>query len=159
MKFAVLAAITAMLAPMAHAQGCGALNKILAAAPGGFEDVIGAELDDDYFNAVVWIDDSANGCWVDQTIGSFYLCGWNFGTEAEAEALFGGFIGAARACLAGWRETGMPGPKTPRGDKMLKGVSFSAGPGDNAKTVVRFYASSSMADRHHLRFEVLHDEE
>lgn len=159
MKIAVLAAVAAMLAPIAQAQGCGSLNKIIAAAPGGFDDVIGAEIDDDYFNASVWLDASASGCWVDQTIVPVYLCGWNFGAQADAETVFAAADSAARTCLAGWRATDVSGKTTSDGDRMLKGVVFTDASSESVKTVVRIYTSSLMADRHHLAFEVERAEE
>lgn len=152
MKSGMLAAVVFALAPMAHAQGCGALNKVLAAAPARFDAVLGEEIDDDYFNASVWVDGNANGCWVDLTISDLYVCGWNFGSQAHLDARYAELTSAARACLAGWTEKDGSGSDPDNPGK--KRVEFSGGPGANAKTTIAFFTRSISADRHSIDFEV-----
>jgi hypothetical protein len=123
MKFTMLAAAAFALAPLAHAQDCGPLNKVIASAvEEGFESISGDMLEDGYFETDISFFE-ADECSVDSIMGQ-YVCLWDRPTVADADKAIAPLYDMAKVCLSGgWEWTDIAGEQRAQQHRDHRGLS------------------------------------
>ena len=139
MKFTMLAAAVFALAPLAHAQDCGPLNKVIASAvEEGFESISGDMLEDGYFETSISFFD-ADECSVDSIMGQ-YVCLWDRPTVAEADKAIAPLYDMAKVCLSeGWVWSELTGVKTTNTTTITEGYRMTKRSGAHKGAVVQVY--------------------
>lgn len=129
---ALAAAATMFLTPVAQAQiDCANVGALVEAAYDDFDALAGDEIEEDVFKAESLLGGSTDCNVAYSDWDTVYTCLWVFGSEAEADANFGGLTSTFRACLSGW-ESSVGTPGEPEGEYTpLKGYII-AGKGDFA---------------------------
>lgn len=144
MKLGVLAAMVVALAPIAHAQAndCTLMNRVVAAAKGGFAEIKGDGSAGGVSPSKVRFAD-ANDCAIDASAEPFFYCAWSYGTTAEADAQSLVLLENAKFCLSqGWNWRDIAGQ--PAGDSytILEGYLMS-GSGANAGVHVQIHVEGN----------------
>ena len=99
---AIAAGLALALAPAAYAQVmCSEISRVSNAAMDEFEDITGAEIEDDLYKATFSIA-GATECTVEYSFDSVYSCLWVYDSEAAALAAYSTQSGAVGACLSSW---------------------------------------------------------
>lgn len=138
MKYALLAAMAVAVAPIAHAQDCGPLERVLTAAEDSFESIMDDELDDGFFDASIYLF-SADECAVD-TIETSYYCLWSWPTVAEADKSIAPIYDTAKVCLSeGWVWSELTGVKTGDTTAITEGYRMIKRSGAHMGAVVQVY--------------------
>jgi hypothetical protein len=127
----ILAGLALALAPAAHAQvSCSEISSVTGYSKDEFDDIIGEEVDDDYYKATYSIS-GATECTLDFGWDSVYQCIWVYNSQSAASAAYHAQRGAVAACLPGWTADPMtPSATATDGYRTLEGV-FYAGAGSN----------------------------
>jgi hypothetical protein len=146
MKYAMLAAMAAVLAPIAYAQDCTPLNTVITSGvEEGFESVAGDEIDDGIFDGKIAFFD-ADECGVDAILGQYY-CLWARPTVAEADAAIAPLYDMAKVCLSGgWDWVDMAGGKTGAEVTITEGYQMTRTTGATKGAVVRVYMEGNPAE-------------
>ncbi len=139
MKFTMLAAAAFALAPLAHAQDCGPLNKVIASAvEEGFESISGDMLEDGYFETDISFFE-ADECSVDSIMGQ-YVCLWDRPTVADADKAIAPLYDMAKVCLSGgWEWTDIAGEQRPNNIAITEGYRMTRTGGAHKGAVVQVY--------------------
>ena len=139
MKSAMLAAVALALAPVAHAQDCAPLNRVIASAvEEGFESISGDLVSDGYFETNISFFD-ADECSVDSIVGQ-YFCLWDMPTVADADKAIAPLYDMAKVCLSGgWEWTDIAGEKRPNNIAITEGYQMTSTRGPHKGAVVRVY--------------------
>ncbi|OYX45739.1 MAG: hypothetical protein B7Y90_18350 [Alphaproteobacteria bacterium 32-64-14] len=139
MKLAVFAAAGLVLAPIAHAQDCGPLHRVIASAvEEGFESISGDLVADGYFETNVSFFD-ADECSVD-SIGGQYFCLWDRPSVDDADTAIAPLYDMAKVCLSGgWEWTDLAGEKRPNTIAITEGYRMTSTRGAHKGAVVQVY--------------------
>ena len=139
MKFTMLAAAAFALAPLAHAQDCGPLNKVIASAvEEGLESISGDMLEDGYFETDISFFE-ADECSVDSIMGQ-YVCLWDRPTVADADKAIAPLYDMAKVCLSGgWEWTDIAGEQRPNNIAITEGYRLTRTGGAHKGAVVQVY--------------------
>ena len=141
MKYALLAAMAVALAPIAQAQDCAPLERVLTAAEDRFKSIMVEQLDDGYFDASIYFF-SADECAVD-TIEDQYYCLWARPDVAEADKAIAPLYDMAKVCLSeGWVWSELTGVKTTNTTTVTEGYRMTKRSGANKGAVVQVYMDS-----------------
>lgn len=139
MKRAVFAAAALVLAPIAQAQDCGPLNRVIASAvEEGFESISGERLEDGFFETDISFFD-ADECGIDSILGQYY-CLWDRPSVAESDKTIAPLYDMAKVCLSGgWEWADLAGEKRPNTIAISKGYRMTSTRGAHKGAVVRVY--------------------
>ena len=139
MKSAMLAAVALVLAPLAHAQDCAPLNRVIASAvEEGFESISGDQLSDGYFETNISFFE-ADECSVDSIVGQ-YFCLWDRPTVADADKAIAPLYDMAKVCLSGgWEWTDIAGEQRPNNIAITEGYRVTRNAGAHKGAVVQVY--------------------
>lgn len=146
MKFRLLAAAIVLapfaFAPGAHAQGgCDNLKRIVADALDAFPTLRGDEIDDDWFDSKLYLQD-ADECTIDLSIASAFSCAWGFDEPADADAFSEQLEQGAQYCLPEWEwEAIEPGAKLQNNLPVTRGIRM-IGNGETEDTLIQIYAEA-----------------
>ncbi len=138
MKYAGLAALAVALAPIAHAQDCAPLDRVVAAAFDGFESIAGEEADDGFFETTISFF-NADDCAIDAFEGQYY-CLWARPTVADADKAIAPLYDMAKVCLSGdWKWDDLAGKKSTSSMTITEGYRMTKTKGANKDASVRVY--------------------
>lgn len=142
MKLGLIAAAAMVLAPVAHAQqtGCPLIKSIVAGASGGFNDLRGEEIDEDWYDSKVWLAD-AEECGIELSDGAEFYCTWGFPNPAAASSKTVFLSEAVKLCLPDWKVEDIAGRKSFNNLTINKGVAMT-GSGPATDTVLEVFAET-----------------
>jgi hypothetical protein len=139
---AMIALSPVALAPLAHAQDCAPLERVIAA--GGtakFVSLMGAPLGDGQFETDISFFD-AEECAIDSIL-SQYVCMWDGADVAEGDKAIAPLYDMAKVCLSGpWEWTEIAGQKTGTGTLITEGYAMTRTRQPHKGAVVRVYMDS-----------------
>jgi hypothetical protein len=139
MKYALLATLALVLAPIAQAQDCTPLERVMASGlTEDFDSLMGDETDDGFFETDISFFD-ADACAID-AMEPLYYCMWARRTVAEADKAMAPLYDLVKVCLsAGWKWDDMTGQTSADGAKVVEGFRMTKRAGAHAGAFVQVY--------------------
>lgn len=141
------------LAPIAAAQDCTPITRVIASAPSGYQSLLGEEIGDAEFEAESVF--AGGMCGVD-AITQQYSCHWEAATPADADKVILPLYDMAKVCLSEkWSWQDIAGTATRSGLTVVEGQAITKNAGMWQGTVVRLYMGEVPGKpARHVRIEV-----
>lgn len=127
----IVAGLALALAPAAHAQvTCSEMGRVAEYSKDDFDDIIGEEVDDDYYKATYAFSGAAE-CTLDFGWDSVYSCLWAYDNYAAANTALYAQRSAVSACLPGWNPEALVPSTAANGYRTIEGTYY-VGAGSNS---------------------------